>query len=176
MLLSPEPSLVFEELEENQLLEKVLPEIYPLIAARHNRYYHPEGEPWEHTLIVIELVRKKTDNLNVLWAALLHDIGKPSTEKHLPDRITNHGHDKVGAEMAVRLLKRLEAPQEQIDEVEFLVKEHMRIKKVKEMRKKKIAKIKESEYYENLKILAIADSEATRFPGCLDWVEAVEEV
>jgi len=176
MLLIKKPSVAFNMVNEFGLLKKILPEVYPLVHAKHNRTFHVEGEPWEHTLIVLDNVRKKTNNLNVLWGALLHDVGKPATEKHEIDRITNHGHGEVGASISNALLRRLRASNEQIKEVEFLVSNHMRIKNAGAMKKSKIARLKAEKYFDNLKLLAIADSKASPMSGRLVWVDELDKV
>jgi poly(A) polymerase len=125
---------------------------------------------------VLSLVEKRTHNLNVLWGALLHDIGKPATEKFENGVYSNHGHDEVGAKIAVDILRRLKAPNSQIEEVEFLVSQHMRIKNAPEMRKSKIARLKAEKYYEDLKLLSECDSLATGIEENLNWVYALDEV
>lgn len=176
MLQNKKPSVAFVLMVETGLLRKVLPEVDPLVKAKHNRNYHDEGEPWEHTLIVLDSVRKETDDLNVLWAALLHDVGKPLTELHEEGKITNHGHDKIGASVAVNLLTRLKAPSAQIKEVEFLILQHMRIKDVSTMKKSKVARLKANKYFSNLKLLATSDSKASSVDGRLDWVKGLDRV
>ena len=69
-----------------------------------------KGDVWTHTMLVLDKVREQSDNVNFLWAALLHDIGKPGTAGiNSCGDINNHGHDKLGAEMALEIMTRLKA-------------------------------------------------------------------
>lgn len=170
MLLTSRPLVAFELLESTGLLAKVLPELQPLVVAHHSTEFHPEGGPWMHTLFVLELVRNKSTSLPLLWGALLHDVGKAATERWEGDKVTNHGHDEAGAIIAASLLTRLKAPNDLIDEVEFLVLNHMRIKHAKEMKKAKLRRLLSSPFAADLLALSIADSAASPVPSRLDWV------
>lgn len=170
ILLTPKPSVAFALMELTGLLEKVLPEVSPLVTSHHNPEFHPEGNPWKHTKIVLDIVRSKSTNLPVLWGALLHDVGKPATEMWEDGKVTNHGHDEVGASIAVGLLRRLRASNDLIDEVEFLVLNHMKIKHAKEMRKAKLRRLLSSPFAADLLALSIADSEASPVTSRLDWI------
>lgn len=158
------------------LLEQFLPEVVALNSARHSEKWHPEGNPFVHSLIVLEKTRERTSDVNALWGALLHDIGKPLVEKEIDGRITSHGHDEVGAKLAVDILKRLRASNSQIEEVEFIVSQHMRIKLAGEMSKSKLSRLKAEKHYENLKIVSMCDSMSTGLDGMLDWVDALDKV
>jgi tRNA nucleotidyltransferase/poly(A) polymerase len=72
---------------------------------------------------------------------LLHDVGKPPTFQRAPDRIRFNDHDRIGAEMAVTILRRLRFPNEEIDKIVLCVREHMRFQFVKEMRPAKLKRI-----------------------------------
>jgi len=93
--------------------------------------YHPEGNVWNHTMLVVDeaaKVRKRSANpLVFMWAALLHDIGKPSTTKIRKGRITSYDHDKVGANLAVEFLEELTTDMDLTHDVSALVRWHMQI-------------------------------------------------
>ena len=93
--------------------------------------HHPEGNVLNHTLRVVdEAARRKAssgDPRAFMWAALLHDIGKPPTTRKLKGRITAYDHDKVGAEMTREFLSALTEDGRFIEKVAQLVRYHMHI-------------------------------------------------
>ena len=93
--------------------------------------HHPEGNVWEHTLLVVdEAAKRKEYSTNprvFMWAALLHDIGKPETTKIRKGRITSYDHDKKGAELARSFLSKLTDEVDFIQTVGWLVRFHMHI-------------------------------------------------
>lgn len=93
--------------------------------------HHSEGNVWNHTLLVVDEaanVKDKSENKKVfMWAALLHDLGKPSTTVNKKGRITSYKHDKVGEELAKEFLKIFTEDQDFINQVSQLVRYHMQI-------------------------------------------------
>ena len=87
----------FELLNESGLLPHVLPEISALQGVQQPPEYHPEGDVWTHTLMMLEGLQKPSSGL--AWGVLLHDVGKPPTFR-VADRIRFDGHAEVGAAMA----------------------------------------------------------------------------
>jgi putative nucleotidyltransferase with HDIG domain len=91
--------------------------------------HHPEGSVWNHTLLVVdEAARHRAesgDPASFMWAALLHDIGKPATTRIRKGRITAYDHDKVGAELAREFLYSLTEDRRFVEKVAHLVKYHM---------------------------------------------------
>ena len=112
-----------ELLDASGLLHELLPEVERMKGVPQPPDYHPEGDVWTHTLLVLEAVGPCTPELG--WAALLHDIGKPSTIT-VQDRIRFHGHGETGARMARAILMRLRASNELIEAVVSHVAAHMR--------------------------------------------------
>lgn len=100
-----------------------------LIETAQSPVYHPEGNVWNHTMLVIdEAAKRKRQSENpkaFMWAALLHDIGKPSTTKLKKGRLTSYDHDKVGKEIAIKFLKEFKCDDEFIERVASLVRWHM---------------------------------------------------
>ena len=93
--------------------------------------YHPEGSVWNHTMLVIDeaaKVRNKSKSpLVFMWAALLHDIGKPDTTRKRKGKITSYNHDKIGEELARKFLEKFTLNEEFIKEVTALIRWHMQI-------------------------------------------------
>lgn len=93
--------------------------------------HHPEGSVWNHTMLVVDeaaRVRERSaDPRAFLWAALLHDIGKPETTRVRGDRITSYDHDKLGAERAEQFLSAFGGDREWIRRVCSLVRYHMQL-------------------------------------------------
>ncbi|MFL0196585.1 HDIG domain-containing metalloprotein [Clostridium sp. WILCCON 0269] len=112
-------------------------EMYPfnmlckLKDTKQSLRYHPEGNVWNHTLMVVDegaKVKNKSNNVSAfMWAALLHDIGKPSTTKTRGDKITSYDHDKVGAELSRDFLSEFMDNIEFINKVYYLIRYHMHI-------------------------------------------------
>jgi poly(A) polymerase len=113
----------FEMLDMTGLLEQVLPEVARLKGVAQPPDYHPEGDVWVHTLLLLEQLQ--APRLELALAALLHDIGKPATLS-VTDRIRFNRHDHVGASIAREVLKRLKFPGEIVETVVTLVAQHMR--------------------------------------------------
>ncbi len=114
------------------LLRIILPEIADLIGVDQPEKYHPEGDVFTHTILALRLLKPSCSSV-LAWSVLLHDIGKPST-KSVSDRIRFNNHDRVGAEMAREILRRLRASNSLIKGVEACIENHMNFKNVKQMR------------------------------------------
>lgn len=122
----------FELLRETKLLPHVLPEVAALEGVEQSPPYHPEGDVWVHTLLILGQLHEPTETLAL--GALLHDIAKPATQKRLDSRITFPGHCERGAEMAVTICQRLRRSRETWERVEFLVRQHLRHLQARDMR------------------------------------------
>ena len=104
----------------------ILPE---LKETPQNPVHHPEGNVWNHTLLVIDKAASRRDESRnprvFMWAALLHDIGKPATTMMRDGRLTAYGHDKVGAKLAYDFL--VDYDPVLAKDVSILVRWHMQI-------------------------------------------------
>lgn len=93
--------------------------------------HHPEGNVWNHTLLVVDEAAKtkqKSKNPKIfMWAALLHDIGKPPTTKIRKGKITSYDHDKVGAKLAEEFLNFFHCDKDFTAQVCALIRYHMQI-------------------------------------------------
>lgn len=105
--------------------------LYKLNTTKQSPKYHGEGSVWNHTLLVVDeaaKIKMKSKNPKVLmWAALLHDIGKPSTTKKRKGRITSYDHDKVGSELSKEFLSCFTQDKNFIYDVSNLIRYHMQI-------------------------------------------------
>ena len=123
-------------LRDSGLLEHILPELAATIHCEQSPDYHPEGSVFNHICLMLEQMPADANEL-LPWAVLLHDIAKPVTaEKDLATgKIHFYGHEKVGAEMAEEILRRLKFSNRQMEEIVACVRHHMQFKDVKLMRK-----------------------------------------
>jgi poly(A) polymerase len=121
----------FELLDESGLLVEILPEVARMKGVPQPPDYHPEGDVWVHTLLLLKQL--ESPRLELALAALLHDIGKPPTFQ-VSDRIRFNGHDAVGAALARGVLNRLRFPGEIVEAVVSLIAQHMRFSDAQKMR------------------------------------------
>lgn len=105
--------------------------LHALQDTEQSPVHHPEGSVWNHTLMVVDQAaqyRHLSGNAPVfMWAALLHDIGKPATTRVRKGRITAYDHDRVGAELAEQFLQALTQDSPWIRQVAALVRWHMQV-------------------------------------------------
>jgi poly(A) polymerase len=124
----------FELLDRTGLLREVLPEVTKLHGVEQPPEYHPEGDVWIHTLLLLEKLPAGVSP-TLAWGALLHDIGKPATFSHKPpDRIRFNGHVEVGVRIAHAILRRLRFSNEDCAQILSLVENHMRFGDIEKMK------------------------------------------
>ena len=121
----------FELLDATGLLQQVLPEVAAMKGVQQPPEFHPEGDVWTHTLIMLDGLRDPS--LTLALGVLLHDVGKPATFR-VAERIRFDGHVEKGVEIAHGLLTRLRFPNHVIEGVEALIANHMRFMEVPRMR------------------------------------------
>ena len=115
----------FELLDESRLLHEVLPEIEKMKGVEQPPQYHPEGDVWIHTLMLLEQLPAGVSR-TLAWGSLLHDVGKPPTFRRAPDRIRFDGHVEVGVAMAKEICHRLRMSNDDTEQILALVDNHMR--------------------------------------------------
>ena len=123
-------------LRESNLLQYVLPEVEKMAGVPQPPEFHPEGDVFNHTCMVLDRLYEVTggdSTPELAMGALLHDIGKPDTYT-VSDRIRFNGHDRIGARIAKNICKDLKFSNKQIEIITALVKEHLRFKDVLKMK------------------------------------------
>ena len=128
----------FDLLDRLGLLPHILPEVQKLHGVEQPPEYHPEGDVWIHTMLLLDNLPADA-TATLAWGALLHDIGKPATFRPpdpsiANDRIRFNGHVEVGVRMAQVIISRLRFSSEESDQIVALVKNHMRFGDVRHMR------------------------------------------
>jgi poly(A) polymerase len=115
----------FRMLDESGLLREVLPEISAMKGVAQPEEFHPEGDVFVHTLLLLENLPSSCP-LTLAWGALLHDVGKPATFRVAPDRIRFDGHVEVGVKIAEEICRRMRFSNEDTEQILALVDNHMR--------------------------------------------------
>jgi poly(A) polymerase len=128
----------FELLYQLGLLARILPEVVRLRGVAQPPEFHPEGDVWVHTMMLLEKLQPGC-SATLAWAALLHDIGKPATYQppnpEVPgDRIRFNGHVEVGVRIAEEILNRLRFSNEEKAQILALIKNHMRFGDILQMK------------------------------------------
>jgi poly(A) polymerase len=125
MLTEGQARRAFLLLDETGLLHEVLPEIESMKGVEQPPQFHPEGDVFVHTLLLLEKLPHPCP-ATLAWGALLHDVGKPPTFRVAPDRIRFDGHVDVGVKMAQEICRRLRFSSRDTDQILALIKNHMR--------------------------------------------------
>ena len=133
MLTEGRARRAFELLDESGLLHEVLPEIEKMKGVEQPPQFHPEGDVWVHTLMLLEKLPQAVSR-TLAWGALLHDVGKPPTFRVAPDRIRFDGHVEVGVRMAQEICRRLRFSNEDTEQILSLVANHMRFADAQRMK------------------------------------------
>ncbi len=128
----------FELLYQLGLLARILPEVVRLRGVAQPPQYHPEGDVWTHTMLLLEKLPAGS-SATLAWGALLHDIGKPATYQPpnpaiAGDRIRFNGHVEVGVRLAEEMLARLRFSNDDTAQILALIKNHMRFGDILEMK------------------------------------------
>ena len=139
MFMSPHRVRGWDLLDASGLIAAILPEIEAMKGCEQPPQFHPEGDVFKHTRIMLELLPARV-SLPLVFSVLLHDIGKPRTSTvDETGRIRFNGHDRVGAEMTEAVMERLRFSRAEIDATVEAVRQHMVFKDVPKMR---VAKLK----------------------------------
>ncbi len=118
------PSIFFEVLKKAEVLDVHFKEIYDLIGALQPPEHHPEGDSFNHTMMVVDKSAKLTDNLEIRFASLVHDLGKGLTPKE--EYPHHYGHEIKGIDAVEKFGNRIKAPKRWIECGKIACREHMR--------------------------------------------------
>ncbi len=133
MLTEGHASRAFRLLDETGLLREVLPEISAMKGVQQPPQFHPEGDVFVHTMLLLDNL-PANPSPTLAWGALLHDVGKPPTFRVAPDRIRFDGHVDVGVKMAEEICRRLRFSNDDTTQIAALVENHMRFAQAMQMK------------------------------------------
>lgn len=145
MLVEGKARRAFLLLDSSGLLHEVLPEIERMKGVRQPPQFHPEGDVFVHTLLLLDKL-PAGGSPTLAWGALLHDVGKPATFRVAPDRIRFDNHVQVGVKIAEEICARLRFSNDETRQILALVDNHMRfgdVQKMKESTFKKFVRLPE---------------------------------
>ena len=126
-------------LDESDLLSEVLPEISAMKGVKQPPQFHPEGDVFVHTLLLLDKLPHPCPP-TLAWGGLLHDVGKPSAFRVAPDRIRFDGHVEVGVKMAEDICRRLRFSNDDTEQILALVNQHMRFGQITRMNESTLKK------------------------------------
>lgn len=173
MLTEGAAGRAFRLLDESGLLREVLPEIERMKGVEQPPEYHPEGDVFTHTMLILDQLQIATPTL--AYGALLHDVGKPLTQT-FEDRIRFNNHDKVGAHEARTICRRLHLSNHEIDRIAWLVEQHMRVSTAPGMRGSKLKRLlREDGFPELLELFRIDCESSHRQTDTYEWLRNYAE-
>lgn len=140
MLIGPDPARAIRLLLEHGVLPHILPEVAILDTIDQPPEYHPEGNVFAHTMLMLEHMKHAT--VPLAWSVLLHDVGKaPCMTVEPSGRIRFFGHEVTGAKMAQRILERLRFSNKEIETITQVIRRHMHFVQVGNMRPDTLSKL-----------------------------------
>jgi poly(A) polymerase len=172
MLTEGHARRAFLLLDETGLLPEVLPEISAMKGVAQPPQFHPEGDVFVHTLLLLENLPVPCSPA-LAWGALLHDVGKPPTFRAAPDRIRFDGHVEVGVKMAQEICRRLRFSADDTEQVLALIDNHMRFGHATRMKESTLKKFLRMPHFDEHLALHRADCLASH--GDLSIYEFAQE-
>ncbi len=172
MLTEGHARRAFELLDETKLLIEVLPEVARMKGVEQPPQYHPEGDVWTHTLMLLEQLEPGCSE-TLAWGALLHDVGKPATFKRAPDRIRFDGHVEMGVAIGAEICRRFRFSNQETRQVLALVENHMRFMDVRRMKESTLKRFFRLERFDEH--LALHRMDCLAASGDLDQWEFARE-
>jgi tRNA nucleotidyltransferase (CCA-adding enzyme) len=138
-LKTRKPSLFFQTLLKLGALKYHFPELQNLIGVPQRAEYHPEGDAWVHTMLVLDHAADLSQDLPLRYSALVHDLGKGVTPKKvLPRHI---GHEEAGIPLVKRISKRLKVPNDWLEAAVVVTRFHLRVHRIFEMKASSIVRM-----------------------------------
>jgi poly(A) polymerase len=139
IFLSPHRLRGWDLLDSSGLLRAIIPEIEAMKGCQQPPQFHPEGDVFQHTRLMLEMLPEQV-SVPLVFSVILHDVAKPPTATVDEDgRIRFNAHDRIGAEMTEQIMERLRFSRAEIDAAVEMVRQHMVFKDVPRMR---VAKLK----------------------------------
>ena len=135
MLTGVHPANSIDLLDEVGMLKVILPEVTAMKGIKQPEEFHPEGDVWEHTMLMLKNMSSPTPEMAL--GVLLHDVGKPPTFS-IEDRIRFNNHCEIGARITEEIGERLRLSKKQVEHISELVLHHLRFKDVQKMRESKL--------------------------------------
>jgi poly(A) polymerase len=172
MLTEGHARRAFELLDETGLLNEVLPEVARMKGVEQPPQFHPEGDVWVHTLMLLEQLEPGCSE-TLAWGALLHDVGKPPTFRRAPDRIRFDGHVEIGVAMGAEICRRFRFSNEETRQVLALIENHMRFMDAQRMKESTLKRFFRLERFEEH--LALHKMDCLAASGNLDHWDFVRE-
>jgi putative nucleotidyltransferase with HDIG domain len=170
MLTEGHARRAFELLDETGLLAEVLPEIAKMKGVEQPPQYHPEGDVWIHTLMLLEQLEPGC-SMTLAWGALFHDVGKPPTFRRATDRIRFDHHVDVGVAMGAEICRRFRFSNDDTRQILALIENHMRFMDAQRMKDSTLKRFFRLERFEEHLALHRMDCLASN--GFLDHWEFV---
>lgn len=147
-------------LDESGLLQQVLPEISAMKGVEQPPEFHPEGDVFVHTLLLLDYLPSPCP-VTLAWGALLHDVGKPPTFRVAPDRIRFDNHVNVGVKMAEGICRRMRFSNDDTEQILALVANHMKFVDAMKMKESTLKKFMRLPRFEEHMALHRADCMAS---------------
>jgi len=138
MLTEGHARRAFLLLDESGLLSEILPEISRMKGVEQPPQFHPEGDVFVHTLLLLDKLPQPCPP-TLAWGALLHDVGKPPTFR-IAERIRFDGHVDVGVKMGEEILRRLRFSNDDTEQILALIDNHMKFAHVQQMKESTLKK------------------------------------
>ena len=170
ILTEGSPRRGFELLSATGLLAHILPEIEALKGVEQPPQYHPEGDVWVHTMLMLDGLRNPTPELAL--GVLLHDVGKPGAFR-IADRIRFDGHVELGVTLTRNILTRLRFSTATIEAVEALVENHMKFRDAPKMRESRLKRFLRLPHFDDHLELHRLDCSSSH--GALDNYQFVQQ-
>jgi poly(A) polymerase len=145
------------------LLKYILPDVEIMNGVEQPPEFHPEGDVFIHTCLVLDKLHKNQAGVvspELAIGALLHDVGKPPTFS-VSDRIRFNGHDKLGADMSKKICRELKFSNKQIEVIYALIRDHLKFKDVFNMKKSTLKRFIGMPHFEEHMALHLADCQAS---------------
>ncbi|HTU42004.1 MAG TPA: CCA tRNA nucleotidyltransferase [Candidatus Aquilonibacter sp.] len=160
MLIEGHARRAFLLLDATGLLSEVLPELSAMKGIEQPPQFHPEGDVFVHTLMLLDFLPRPCPP-TLAWGALLHDVGKPATFRRAPDRIRFDNHVEVGVKIAEAICKRLRFSRDDTEQILALVDNHMRFGQVMRMKESTLKRFMRLPGFDEHMALHRADSLAS---------------